>query len=729
MGRGYFIFVFIFCFTFENVAQDAASTSSQQSLMTEVTVGGEVEMEELKTLLDQELENRLAMQLANDPSGLNKDQELESKSTAYSTSSIPLPSQAEYHALMDIYQSTGGANWTNNTGWSTADPNVVQPVGGWHGVGVDPYGRVTSVNLIQNNLVGTLPASIQNLVNLESLWLFTNNLIGQLPNVSHKLPNLKDIQMAENQFSGSIPDSIGFSPSLEVIGLAKNALTGTIPTGLGNLSSLKWLILYDNQLTGSIPLSLGGLSSLEYLYLYRNNLTGSIPYSIENLTNLKFIGLHGNRLSGVIPVSVGNLTNLEELFIYDNEIVGSIPAEIGNLTKLTNFWMSNNKLTGAIPSSLGNLKLIHTLFLMQNQLEGPIPPEMGGMNALQYLRLSENKLEGQIPSQLGNLYNVIDFMVDVNDLTGQVPPSICALPNLVRFRAHTNQLEGDIPLCLLTKGLNDIWFSYNNYSFDDLVGKTQYFPYQSNYSPQRTSFEDVNYVVYGNGGVGLTTDIGKNLSSPSKYQWYKDGIGVTAPSTAYDSIYFDCPAPTSGNSYECEGIYQVFVTNTDYPGISLLGPRVIVDVYKELEITICMSYQLDLPFDSWLDSVTHVSDRGDAGGRCLTESDTLKGATHAAAVKELENTWLGSYYRSASITCLEDASETLNMTVTNKEHHYNLDYHDLAGNLVETVPPKGMKPLNSAQVTLAKSGTAVNPAHELPTPEEKLDLTNCYKEV
>ncbi|WP_296705814.1 hypothetical protein, partial [Algoriphagus sp.] len=186
MARVYFIIALIFCSKFESVAQGKANANSQKSNKVELPIDSGADMEDLKSLLDQELEDRLAMQLEWGPSGQKKNQELTSKSNAYSTSSIPMPSQAEYQALIDIYQSTGGANWTNKTGWSTADPNVVQPVGGWYGVGVDPNGHITSINLIQNNLVGTLPASIQNLVNLESLWLFTNNLSGQLPNVFHK---------------------------------------------------------------------------------------------------------------------------------------------------------------------------------------------------------------------------------------------------------------------------------------------------------------------------------------------------------------------------------------------------------------------------------------------------------------------------------------------------------------------------------------------------------------
>ena len=52
-------------------------------------------------------------------------------------------------ALEALYDSTGGANWTTSTNWKIADD-----LGAWYGVVVTSDGRVTELNLGNNNLVG-----------------------------------------------------------------------------------------------------------------------------------------------------------------------------------------------------------------------------------------------------------------------------------------------------------------------------------------------------------------------------------------------------------------------------------------------------------------------------------------------------------------------------------------------------------------------------------------------
>ena len=45
-------------------------------------------------------------------------------------------------ALEALYTATDGANWTDNTNWSSAEP-----LSAWHGVTVDGSGRVTKLEL------------------------------------------------------------------------------------------------------------------------------------------------------------------------------------------------------------------------------------------------------------------------------------------------------------------------------------------------------------------------------------------------------------------------------------------------------------------------------------------------------------------------------------------------------------------------------------------------------
>ena len=66
-----------------------------------------------------------------------------------------LPSPDRAH-LVALYHATGGANWTNNTNWLTT-----APIGQWHGVTTDGNGRVTNLDLDDNQLSGTIPTQLE----------------------------------------------------------------------------------------------------------------------------------------------------------------------------------------------------------------------------------------------------------------------------------------------------------------------------------------------------------------------------------------------------------------------------------------------------------------------------------------------------------------------------------------------------------------------------------------
>ena len=202
-------------------------------------------------------------------------------------------------SLVALYNATGGANWTNNTNWLTT-----APIGQWHGVTTDGNGRVTNLDLNDNQLSGTIPTQLGNLANLEELLL------------------------------------------------TRNQLTGTIPAELGSLTSMEILALGGNQLTGTIPTWLGSLANLEELYLWENELTGTIPAEMGSLANLRSLSLRDNQLSGEIPPELGSLANLEWLRLNNNQLTGTIPAELGRLTNLTVLRLAGNQLTGCVPASL-----------------------------------------------------------------------------------------------------------------------------------------------------------------------------------------------------------------------------------------------------------------------------------------------------------------------------------------------------------------------------------------
>ena len=90
-----------------------------------------------------------------------------------------------------------------------------------------------------------------------------------------------------NNLVGTIPAEIGLLTNLQVLYLARNRLMGTIPTTIGLLTELKYAGLQYNQLTGTVPShSFANLVNLQTLHLERNDLTGLIR-RVDPLCQLK----------------------------------------------------------------------------------------------------------------------------------------------------------------------------------------------------------------------------------------------------------------------------------------------------------------------------------------------------------------------------------------------------------------------------------------------------------
>jgi hypothetical protein len=270
---------------------------------------------------------------------------------------------SERTALIALYTSTGGDNWTHKTGWKVGEDFAPSGTEGtWYGITVSSN-SVTSISLAENNLGGSIPAELRYLPNLLNLYLNVNNLSGSIPSEVGYLTKLKKLYLNSNKLSGSIPITIASITNLEELQLGSNALTGSIPAEICNLKSLKYLYLYLNELSGVIPEAINGLTNLQDLSLSGNKLISPIPETLWNMLSLKALQLGENLFTGKIPNGIGNLSNLEYLYLYENQFSGNIPTEIGNLTKIKALSLNGNKLDGAIPLSFSNLTFLMRHFL------------------------------------------------------------------------------------------------------------------------------------------------------------------------------------------------------------------------------------------------------------------------------------------------------------------------------------------------------------------------------
>ena len=232
-------------------------------------------------------------------------------------------------ALVALYNSTDGPNWTNSDNWLTD-----VELGDWFGVRTTG-GRVVDLVLANNGLNGTLPPELGYLTALRKLALESNRLSGPIPAELGNMRNLVQIFLYSNELSGPIPPQLGSLHALDQLDLADNSLTGPIPPEFGNLRSIRQLGLSSNDIGGEIPKELGNLGRLTWLTLGANRLSGPLPAELGDLGQLVSLGLHENLLTGPIPSSFGGLSSLMRLILSGNPgLTGALPPELANLARL-----------------------------------------------------------------------------------------------------------------------------------------------------------------------------------------------------------------------------------------------------------------------------------------------------------------------------------------------------------------------------------------------------------
>ena len=357
--------------------------------------------------------------------------------------------EADVKVLERLYETSGGPNWTNSSGW------LQTPVlGEWDGVTADALGRVLTLDLTRNGLAGELRANLGSLAKMTTLRLGGNALSGRLPLSLHRLA------LVELRYAGTslcAPTDAAFQSWLN--GIASLEGTGTVCGTLSDRDILE--VLYEttggpgwtnssNWLTGATLADWHGVHTdasgrVTDLLLARNGLSGSIPLELGSLDRLRRFDALGNGLTGPIPPELGNLGSLQQLYLSDNDLTGPIPAELGSLDSLVILSLSGNDLTGPIPAGFGNLARLQYMWLSDGNLTGPVPPELGKLSFLQQLYLSGNDLSGPIPVELGRLDSLVVLQISDNHLTGPIPAELGSLDSLLHFHANHNELEGPIP--------------------------------------------------------------------------------------------------------------------------------------------------------------------------------------------------------------------------------------------------------------------------------------------
>ncbi len=287
-------------------------------------------------------------------------------------------------ALAALHAAAGGEDWTDSEGWLGG-----AALAGWDGVETDSLGRVATLDLAGNGLVGRLPAGLGDLAALTVLRVGDNALSGRLPRT------LLDLPLGELDYAGTelcAPTDDVFRAWLDAIAVLRG--TGTECT-----------LATDREILEMLHDATGGRDWIDA----RNWLTDAPleewrGVEVDHQGRVVELRLWDNGLAGRLPPELGDLAHLEYLRLSDNALTGAIPPEFAGLSALTHLALDGNGLSGRLSPELGGLQPLEELRVENNDLSGPLPPELGGLASLRGLGLTGNpRMSGPLPAELTSL--------------------------------------------------------------------------------------------------------------------------------------------------------------------------------------------------------------------------------------------------------------------------------------------------------------------------------------
>ncbi|KAK4595333.1 hypothetical protein RGQ29_013687 [Quercus rubra] len=176
--------------------------------------------------------------------------------------------------------------------------------------------RLKNLVLALNQFDGVLPNSVSTLSNeLIKLYFGNNEISGTIPGSLANLVNLIGLGLNENHFIGVIPTAFGkligtSSLPLVNINLSHNSFMGKLPFEAGNLKNINEMDISNNNLSSEIPTSIGN-------YVSQNNLSGPIPKGLEKLFFFEKLNLSFNNFEGEVPIK-GVFKNISALSLIGN---------------------------------------------------------------------------------------------------------------------------------------------------------------------------------------------------------------------------------------------------------------------------------------------------------------------------------------------------------------------------------------------------------------------------
>ncbi len=458
-------------------------------------------------------------------------------------------------ALVDLYNSTKGTNWTTKTNWLTGTVNT------WHGIKMSA-GKIRGLNLQNNLLDGSLPASITTLDNLLTLNLAQNKLSGVIPDWNNN-SSLIDIDLSQNLFSGA---TVNLPAQVQLMDLSDNQLTD-VPSIPGFAMAVD---LSNNKLTqlGNLPSS---HPSLDTLMVQRNKLTfedlepnmniKAFSYSPQDSVDVAESVLKQLGEVQTFAVSVGGTSNVYQWKKNEAIIAGaaSTSLTISNITFGNDATYRADVTNSAVPglTLASRKKILRVSSLTRDSI---------ALRALYNLTngagwtTKTNWLTTSL--RTGNWFGVTiannrvsSLSLPNNNLVGRTPLSLADLQSVTSLNLSNNKITF-VPDLETLSNATAINLSGNRLDFESIIPNSK--------------ISAVNYSNQAEIGSATTDliDFGKDFTVKvktggigNKYQWKRNG-GIVTNATDTSYVISKIGRPNMGD-------YVVEVSNPGVPGFVL----------------------------------------------------------------------------------------------------------------------------------------------------------------
>ncbi len=368
-------------------------------------------------------ENELGYVLKSKALNVNKELKNPCKGVDLSASDSDSSGDGDERTSLEaMYNETNGSKWKKDDGWMNETVDHCH----WYGISCGVDGRITSIDLRDNNLAGRFPIyrngyqlsgeergytdtnyGLANLYKLQFVDLADNKLTGMIDYAPlYNLPSLKHFDVSGNQLSGEINALV--TPVLTYANFRGNNFTSMrrFDEYKGSYQTLRFCDVSSNAIQINATDSLKNFPPhIEQLFASNNYIYGSLPKSMNNLPKLRRFNMSYNALTGSLPESMNNLPQLRQFDISSNALSGPLPGFAESILTLQELHMSNQTIgfTGSIPEDMWRFQSLKVLNLAGNKLEGTIPASIGNMAVLELFDLSNNLLKSSIPPELGML--------------------------------------------------------------------------------------------------------------------------------------------------------------------------------------------------------------------------------------------------------------------------------------------------------------------------------------